>query len=147
MTPKAFPHCPIITLREAFRAPQKGCTLLLLKVVVVGQSCFWQFPFPSLPFFSTHHFWNPALWFTSASHSLPLFKWLSSSSRQTPTSKMAAPQQPAIRYPPATPAPGPRGLRFKVANLDTGVFALLSSVVSRYLRLLCSFNQRFILVR
>lgn len=48
VTPKAFFHVvPSQHSWEASRAPQKGCTLL--KVVVVDQSCFRQFPFSLVP--------------------------------------------------------------------------------------------------
>lgn len=39
--------------------------------------------------------------------------------------------------PPTSPAPGPHGLHLMVANLDTGIYAFLSSIVSPSLKLLC----------
>ena len=128
MTPKAFFHVvPSPHSRESSRDPQEGCTFL--KVVVVDQSCFRQFPSPSL---------------------VPLtFEilpgGLSAQSILCPCSNDRAPSLTKhnrrdgltmAHCPPASPAPGPHGLHFMVANLDTGIYAF-SSIVSPSLRLLC----------
>lgn len=129
MTPKnTFHVVPSQHSWEASRAPQKGC--VFLKVVVVDQSCFRQSPFPSLV----------PLTFEI----LPC--GLSAQSILCPCSNDWAPSLTkhnkrdgctTAHWPPTSPALGPHGLLFMVANLDTGIYAFLSSIVSSSLRLLC----------
>lgn len=122
--PRAFPSCLIPTLNRASKRPSETLKVISLKG---SGSRSELIPAVSSPFLlSTHSFWNPTCGLPAQASLCP-FEWLSSS-------KMATTLRPC-------------GLPLVVAKRDSGVCALLASYSLSSLRLLCSLNKHFLLVR
>lgn len=85
-------------------------------------------------------FWNPTLWFTSTGHSLPRSNdWAHALAKHQQTRWL----RHLIRCSLPAPAPGPCGLRLLVANLGSGIFALLVFSLIALLDLTVQFQPAF----
>lgn len=131
-------------LRRAPRAPQKGWTLLLLKVVVVGRSCFWQVP--SLSQRTHGSFWSLTLWFDQRKPSFAPVQMAELKLAPKATSEVAAARS-TWPLPSCSPSAGAWWVAFSGSQARCWRFARVFSTFSPSLRFLCGFNQHFILVR
>ena len=126
-TKSYFPHCPIATLLRSIQSPSDR-----LRIFKGGSGRSELLPAVSLPFFSIPHFWNPTLWFISTKHFAPV-QMTELHLLPNTTNEMAAPRPTGLQPPQYWGLMG----CFMVANLNTGIYAFLSSIVSSSLRLLC----------